>query len=369
MARFIFVTKTRWEEPPRLRHQLAHLLADAGHEVVFFERPLAPWQSRRSPRDVAPRIVVAQYAELVHHKLRLARWLHALNAVPVRSSLSAAVRDAGGSQDAVLVNFNYDYWFLRDVFPANRLVTIINDDFVATAPFGARAPLEWALARTCRASDAVLTVSLPLQRQLERYRPVDLFLPWADRAYVAPARSGRDTLLFWGFVNRKIDFPLVHRMAASLARAEPDIRIVFAGPVEQGTEGELAALKRHPNVDVQGATPIDRLPLERTCCAIIPYRSGSGDIDAIMLPNKALQLLARGIPIAITGMPHFIAAPFVFRMRDGTDAPALVRDIRARFDMLQPGIRSFVEENGAPARLTQFMDVCFPEKHAMLAGR
>ena len=38
MADFVLVTHTRWSEAPRIRHQVARLLVDAGHRVLFLER-------------------------------------------------------------------------------------------------------------------------------------------------------------------------------------------------------------------------------------------------------------------------------------------------------------------------------------------
>ncbi len=40
MKRFIFFTKTMYDETPRIRHQLADLLTSYGHEVVFYQKPL-----------------------------------------------------------------------------------------------------------------------------------------------------------------------------------------------------------------------------------------------------------------------------------------------------------------------------------------
>ena len=73
-----------------------------------------------------------------------------------------------------------------------------------------------------------------------------------------------------------------------------------------------------------------------------------------MLPNKALQLLVRGLPLLVRGMPDFIEAPFVLRAED-RDPVELVEGLRARFDALQPSIRAFVSDNSAERRLRQFL--------------
>lgn len=354
MSRFVFLTKTRWDEPPRIRHQLARLLSEAGHEVVFFEKPEPVWRSLPAPRERGAHLRLARHHELVHHKLRLIAPADHLNAWATTRSLRQALRRAGVTPDAVVVNFNYDYWFLRRVFPTQRLITMINDDFTSSALFGYSGPLRHALARTCRASDRVLTVSRPLQRDLAAFCQAELFLPWADREYAAPASSTRDLLLFWGYINRRFDFPLVESLARELATARPQLRLLIVGPVEQGAGETLSRLQGLGNVDVRPASSLDDLPVERVLASLIPYRADSAENDACELPNKALQLLARGLPLLISGMPHFIDEPFVFRVGKMPIA-AQVDELRSRFDDLQPAIQRLVATHSRAARLEQFM--------------
>src|SRR5688572_27476632 len=115
MARFILLTKTRWDEPPRIRHQIAHLLANAGHDVLFFQKPVAPWHAAPTLRQVTAHISVVGYRELLNHKLRLIEPMHHLNAGVVRRSLRRELARHQIPANSVIVNFNYDYWFLREV--------------------------------------------------------------------------------------------------------------------------------------------------------------------------------------------------------------------------------------------------------------
>lgn len=356
--RFIFFTKTHWDEPPRLRHQFADLVAGAGNDVVFFEKPTSTGGALRPPQQRTERIQTRQHRELMHHKLRLNAALQHANAAVTVPSIASHFRDAPITERDFVVSFNYDYWFLRRLFPRNPLVTVINDDFICVALFGYTRPLLWALGRTSAASDRVLTVSHPLQRQLAPYTKPELFLPWADRPYRAPTiGTTRDTLLFWGFTNRRIHFPAVRRLAERLAADRPNLRILFVGPVIESSQRDVDGLLECPNIQFLPSHRLDELPLDCVLAAYIPYRPHDLEIDAITISNKTFQLLARGLPILISplpGMPAFIEEDFVFRV-DEADPGAQMDLIGRRFAELQPRIAQYVNGNGADARLAQLL--------------
>jgi hypothetical protein len=354
MPRFIFFTKTCWPEPPRIRHQLARLLAGAGHEVLFFEKPGQVWEGLPSPRQPQERITLLRHSELMNHKLRLTPTLHNLNARITQRSIRGSLESWRVGAADVVVNFNYEYFFLREAVPRARLITLLNDDFVSRALFGRTQPALWALERTCRSSDRVMTVSLPLQAQVRDFCNPELFLPWADQTYRRP-RPGlrRNSLLFWGYINDRIDFDAVRVLLDKLAGTASGIELMFVGPVERTGSRELAALASRADVKVLPSRSLDDLPLDDVLAGIIPYRSDVASIKAATLPNKALQLLARGLPLLIAGMPNFLEAPFVFRL-NARDPVADIHALRAQFDELQPQIEKFVCGNTPQARLAQF---------------
>ena len=142
-------------------------------------------------------------------------------------------------------------------------------------------------------------------------------------------------------------------LADKLQRLDRQIRILFVGPVE-GSVREVQLLRSKSNIKIRPATPLDDLPLERIFASFIPYRSNVPEIDAISFPNKLPQILARGIPLLITGMPDFFSAPFVFRFADDTCLQVIDR-VRAEYTELQASIERFVSQNNAQARLDQFL--------------
>lgn len=354
MRRFIFLTKTLWQEPPRLRHQLARLLVGAGHEVVFFQKPCYPWQKEPLSPSTEEGIHFHRHQEFIHHKLRHTKLLYHANAAWVKKTISRTAKELRFNPDDVVVNFNYEYGFLRDIFPRNLLITIINDDFWSSALLGYEKPLKRALELTCKSSNFVLTVSKPLQKFLRSYCEPQLFLPWASYAYREPMiNPKRDTLLFWGFINRKIDFQYVVDCADCLIKTNPEIRMLFVGPLEIDDQ-YVQMLHSKPNIEIKPASSLDELPIDRVFSGFIPYRNNVPDIDVIAFPNKAFQLLARGLPLLIKGMPDFLRAPFVFRMEDA-DSMRDIRQIQGRFEELQANIREYLFQNTAQDRLKQFM--------------
>ena len=349
--RFIFFTKTDWVEPPRLRHQLARLLADAGHEVIFFQKPMFPWQKKPLDSVEHCHVHLMRYRQLLHHKLRISDLMHFINAGFESREIHRATRSLKIKSDDVIVNFNYEYYFLRQLFKTNQLITIINDNFWSSALWGYERPLKKALERTCITSNSVLTVSPPLQRQLSPFCMPRLFLPWSDIPYSFPAKDYvRDTLLFWGYINNKTDFNFIRRLADEISLHNFKLRILLVGPVQKDVSKLLELMETHPIVETLPPSSLDALPLHRVLAGLVPYRSGVPAINSITLPNKALQLLARGLPLMVTGMPEFITEPFVYRLGNAPaqDVQTIIELQRCFLD-LQPDIERFVSEQTAKA--------------------
>ena len=167
--RFVFFTKTLWEEPPRIRHQLAEILMDAGYKVLFFERP-SYFFSRQRPHIIgSTRLITASYKQLLHHKLRFNTILRDFNAKFEKKQIRASGTIFDLTEDDVIINFNYDYYFLKELFPRNRLITLINDNFWSSGIFGMKSYLKSVLKKTVISSDVVLTVSEPIFHEIKYF--------------------------------------------------------------------------------------------------------------------------------------------------------------------------------------------------------
>jgi hypothetical protein len=355
MSTFIIFTRTVWDEAPRLRHQVTRLLIEAGHQVHFFDRPRLPL-CRQAPRDLVagatPTFVHTSH--LIHHQLRVAPPLHAMNAWFVRRQIAEYLQTLS-SDELTVINFNYDYYFLRALFPGKRIVTIINDDFEAQTRLPFFGHITWALRRTCRMSDAVFAVSVPLVRRLSQWSDATLFLPWSSMRYTAPTEnlSERTRLLFWGFIDNRLDLDMLDRVASDLARRGPQWELMLVGPTQgRGRDAVVRSMARHTNVRILDSHRLDQLPLDTILASVIPYLTPAA-MDAVTLPNKAMQLLANGMPLLISGMPAFIEAPFVRRLDGRASVAAVIDSCIVDFSALQPSIAKFLGENTPESRLSQ----------------
>ena len=355
MRDFVLVTHTRWQEAPRIRHQLARLIADSGHRVIFVERPTHMLAGRPGrARNVASNIVAVGTRHLMHHQLRVVPALERLNALVAMRGLRRALQQLEPDADATIINMTHDGGFLRRMFPHRRIVTIIHDDFESMAHLPAFGHVTRSLRTTCLASDQVLAVSTPLVERLREWCEPELFLPWATRNYrmPRPGVEGRNTLLFWGHVDAALDTDWIRSMSARLLVRAPAIRLLFVGPTQNPKRRSRItdALQDLRNVEVKGRTELEDLPLDRVLAALIPYRR-KGHVDATELPNKTLPLLSCGLPILKTGLPNMISAPFILPVDTADLLDQAIEACRKNFEGWQSDIREFLAGYQPAARL------------------
>jgi hypothetical protein len=344
---FLLFTKSDWDEAPRLRHQVAALLADAGHEVLFFERPRL---TRRAARRVRDRVTAVRTRNVVHPQLRVSRALSAVNnAVEKREIRRAAPR----RPSVGIVNFNYEYEFLRDLFPDSRIVTVINDDFIDGArPFSRREAAR-VLAATARMSDQNVAVSFPLVAQLQRFSDrVELFLPWTRTPYVRPAQGlPRTDLLYWGYINDRIDVrSVLHVMDAG-------IRIHFAGPVIPSPK--MKRMLGHPLASHHQPASLRELAdvVDRCCASILPYDIEYKQVAAITMNNRSFEILGAGLPLLYSDLPGLIDAPpnVIYRCATPDSYVRSTAAARDSFDASQDAIAQFLTAHSPEARYEQLM--------------
>lgn len=354
--KYILFTKTNWAEQPRIRHQFACLLASNKHEVIFFEKPDFFYNRRRESKKISSKetITLKRTRQLIHHQLRISRILRLINCCfekrEILNNLTAEEISC-----SVIINFNYDYYFLRDLFPINKIITLINDDFQAQAKLNKGRHVLNSLEEGCNNSDAVFVVSYPLAKQLENWCAPQIFFPWALSRYKRPNDvTTRDSILIWAHIDRRFDFELLKKIGTK----RPEIRIDFFGPVSSKVAAEVSVLSRRYNqFNFYSSVELSQIDFDKYFCSAIPYLKNIKDIDAVSVSNKTFQLLSMGMPIITHGMPNFIENEAIFKTNCIESFIAAIDACLSGFYDLQVPIEILVSQNQAENRYKQILSV------------
>ncbi|MEJ6066320.1 hypothetical protein MT378_01000 [Psychrobacter sp. 16-Bac2893] len=361
MTKFIFFSKTMYSETPRIRHQLADLLVSYGHEVVFYQKPLFFFEHRNKliNQKISNNLTIKQTKQFLHHQLRLFGLLSYLNSSYEVQQITPSLGDIDESD--VIINFNYDYDFLRNIFKKNKIITLINDDFVAQSKFNKGKHALQYLSNTVKMSDITLTVSYPLFAQASEFsKSVQMFLPWSKDKYSEPVKSSRNTVLLWAHIDKRIDFELVEDMLSKNSK----FFFHFVGPVSEENLILVSKLKeRYSNLILYPASSLEDLPLNTYFSSIIPYKAGVLDIEAVTASNKTFQLLSKGLPLVTYGMPSFFEHESIFKAKSYKEFSGFINKAYEDFESLQPSIKELVNKQQPAQRYEQIMSIINEEKY------
>lgn len=348
----LIFSKTSWDEAPRIRHQLSWLLKELGAEVHFVQRCSRFGTAMEIKKEVEPDIFVYRHSELFYHQLRPTELFHKLNAAYCRRFIKRIYKIV---KPDLIVNFNYDYFFLKDEFDI-PIITVINDDFIAAAkPWMKKSALS-VLRGTCEMSEKVLVVSYMLEQQVQAFTDkVSVLLPWASERYQQPPlQYERDTLLYFGFINYRLDWLLIKAVVAK------GVKVRFIGPVEgQGAESHMQDLEEYSNFEYLPAQPLDKVNFDDVFASFVPFDAELEQVQAITVNNRVFQLLARGIPIIYRALPYLIHAKreVVHTYCDINECLEEIEHAKKSFAIAQSDIREFVSANTKHSRKKLLLDV------------
>ena len=347
--RFVFFTKTEWNEPPRIRHQLAHLLIEQGHEVQFFQK--CRLNSKAECSRVKVGLTLCRHPHLLHHQLKFISPLRRLD----RAFITRQIRSLVDLNECdVVVNFNYDFDFLSEIFDATPILHVVNDDFVAGAIRPNRKSAECLQAMTAADAKHTLCVSYSILEKIRKStQNCSLFLPWARHKYRKPPRSTvRDEVLYWGYINDRLDFRAIDGILNA------DIKINFFGSITPSVR--VRRMLEHSNAVYHGIENLQNRPdiLARCCCTILPYDVSGKMAQAVTMSNRGFELLSFGLPLLYTKLPYLINAPkSVIYHCSSADEFILARQNAMRyFDESQSDIVAFLKDHYAENRYRQFME-------------
>lgn len=300
-----------WQRP----QQLATRFPDNAR-ILFVE----PWTLGRSgamrPTPVAPRVRRISFPFLPLHarspRLRGAAYAFGSTA-PLTAALFALqrilaagldVRRPGVKRLALVQNFMAAP-FLTSLRP-DRIVYDMIDAPLHFAPVPPRLVPRWE--RLLRTADRVVVTSAALERLAAAAGAgsvalvgngveADRFAPDRVRPAPLPGNPEAPVLGYVGSLHSWFDVPL----AASLARACPEARVVLVGPAHPETAREIGrAAREAPNLLWIGARPYDEIPgiVRAFRVGLIPFRRTP--LTEAVNPVKLYEYAAAGVPCVTT---------------------------------------------------------------------
>jgi glycosyltransferase involved in cell wall biosynthesis len=194
---------------------------------------------------------------------------------------------------------------LMDRLPASRWVYYCVDDFSKWPGMDGNAITQME-ERVTRRADVVIAVSEKLQDRLAGWgRDAHLLTHGVDLEHwqKPPAATGaaclagleRPLILFWGFIDWRLDRALVRRLAGELDRGT----IVLVGPRSEADDEVF----RVPRVAWVPPVPYEYLPAiaREASVLIMPYIDAPGMRE--LQPLKLKEYLATGKPVVVSDLP------------------------------------------------------------------
>lgn len=352
MNKVLILTKTNWQEAPRLRHQITRLLSKKEFDIHFVEKNT--YLKLKILKRQEEGISFYKHPELIHHQLRYHSFIQNCNNRIVKYYLKKLFKNETFDY---IINFNYDYVFLKELFPRSVIVSFINDDFESMAKWKMKSQIREQLANTCTSSNHVITVSYPLLDKLKQFnKNTSLIFPWAKNNYVQPKiTKDRKTVLYFGYIGR-LNWSIID---ALVSQTQYNFRFIgpCSGKVETKKIKDLT--ERNSNFNHISFVHLKDLDTSDVFCSILPYDENIESNQACTISNRALNLLALGLPLAYANLKYLIKAPNTI-IRKNTTVQDYINSLdffHSNFDRIQGDINIFMEGHYEENRWSQLKEI------------
>lgn len=343
----IIFSRTPWYEPPRMRHQFTRMLLEMNYKIIYIEVLFFKKKSKSYNHNENFKIISIR--DLIHHQLKRFSFLVYLNQLYFK--LQIKFHSADLNNDAIFINFNYDYSFLKKLFPNSNHITVLNDDFIEMAKPWMKKQSEKLLKQTCFNSNLILSMSYSINEKAQSFsKNAKLFLPWSEKLYKKPPiKNNRNVILYFGFINR-LDLDLVIKIAKF------GLNIRFVGPVEGNGIKAKSLLCNYKNIEFcDKVDSIEELNLDDVYCSVAFYDINYPGVKATTASNRMFRLLSFGIPLVYPEMPNLIKAPknVIRKCKNYKEYIDAFKYFSKNFDLIQPEINNFLKGNNYSDRKKQ----------------
>lgn len=336
----VIITRTKWDEVPRIRHQVTRQLVRF-FNVIYIEKHvgLKGYEHRDQMKKISNRLIIYSPSLPIPLSSRLFRSdpvTHRIANTYIKKKIIKFI-DQFDCKNRILFNFEFDFpeimrspsfcykiYFCNDEFPNMNL-----DNKNKVKAWFQRNLWQYYENQVIKNADKCFAVSYPLRDKLKKLNSdSELFLPGHEFKTILPVGKERAKkqpikIAFMGYINYRIDFDWLMEVLKNR-----DMRLYLIGPKENNVDtdflSELSNLEFIPPLTGESL----QKKLGEMDALVMPYMiSQTAMINAVTAPNKFFQYLAVGKPVVISDMPNFIEMPdgVIYRAKTAKEFVTIIR--------------------------------------------
>jgi len=339
----VVAAATRWEEPPRIRHQVTRQLM-RWCNVLFVEFfPDPRHRDRFGFRRHDPRMIADMADPHVSWPIRLYANDPVSHGVVNRrfvADIMAAVAAVRPPGPPLLFNFVYDFHEIMRRTEFAYKAYICYDEFPKMQRRASRPNrLKWLYQsrlfqryenQVARGADRCFASHQPLVDKLRPFNHRTDLLLHAHEFEAPPAQShldahGRTRVAYMGHITYNLMLPWLDAVLA-----QPDMELYLIGPVLRFDLERYAAHLGFTHVPpLTGQPLLDKMA--EMDVLVMPYDPAIPECHVQTASNKFFQYVAAGRPVVISDMPHYIAMPagVIYRARTAEEFVETIRRAHA----------------------------------------
>lgn len=318
----LVVTATKWDEPPRMRHDVTKQLLRFAN-VVFVEFLPAGRRGKAQDewRDIGPRLKVLRPSDRFCENPRLRAnlpWIHSRGNRRYTALIAEAIQGFAG-RPRLLFNFVYEFpeimklpdfdwtsYFCFDEFPRMQRRKHKQNPLKA---FFQEHLFQFYENQVARRADFCFTPHYPLRDKLQRANSNVKMLfhaqsgPIFDQSEQVRKERGQIDVGFAGYINYRIMIDWLVALGQ-----EPNVLLHLIGPQDGA---DLSALAQLPNVKYTGPLSGEEYhrKLREMDVLVMPYDPKITEVSILTTNSKIFQYIAAGKPIVISDLQNYVMMP------------------------------------------------------------